>query len=282
MTASRLALASLAVLVGAAGLLHALRGHDELAPPTPAAPQPPRLAAPAELAAPNRTPSGPTTVQALPTVPAAARAPRIGSEGYGPHIERALAGEDAAEGWEAVHWLRLCISNETQRNSFEKSRDQGVVPELTTQLMLEADVEARRCQTVTAQHHAMLPVLAARAIRAGLPDAVAAYEGALFPGDLGPAQRREVAAAVLRDARAGEAQSLLAALLSHDAWGLSDTDRLAFLIAYGELPGQQERDRNLLQSLQEQGRIRFKAPQTPEQQATAWREALQIVGPPRR
>ncbi|MFT7722840.1 MAG: hypothetical protein QM788_08405 [Roseateles sp.] len=42
---------------------------------------------------------------------------------------------------------------------------------MMTQLMVEADAEARRCQTVTARHRALLPELAARAMRAGVPEA---------------------------------------------------------------------------------------------------------------
>jgi hypothetical protein len=143
--------------------------------------------APAPTAAASATPvlaASPATVvptvppalqpQPAPTPPAPLRAGPIGAEGYGPSIERAHAGDDPAAAWEAVGWLRACSSNEVRRESLEKARAQGVVPELTTQLMVELDAEARRCQTVTDFHRRLLPVLAARAIRAGVPDAVAA------------------------------------------------------------------------------------------------------------
>lgn len=88
--------------------------------------------------------------------PASAR-PQVGSEGYGPHIERAQASADPASAWQAVRWLRDCASVEQRRTSYELARAHGAVPELMTQLMQEMEAESRRCQTVTAMHRAMLP-----------------------------------------------------------------------------------------------------------------------------
>jgi hypothetical protein len=202
--------------------------------------------------------------------------PRIGSEGYGPHIERAWEGSDAAAAWEAVQWLRNCTSTEARRHSFEQVRTQGIEPELMTQLMVEVDAEARRCQTVTARHQALLPELAARAMRAGVPEAAAAYANAVFPGGLTPSQRQEVADALRRDARAGDVQSLLGAAQANEAWGLSDTERLAFLAAYGQTPGHGSTGLNV-KLYAEQGVIRLQAPPTPEQLAAAQLAGQQIV-----
>lgn len=278
MTASRWPLlAVLAALAGAGVLFHVLRAPDEHPPAQPA----PVAALP--LVLPAAVPSGASTAAPGAQAPAAAAtaasasSPRIGSEGYGPHIERAQAGNDAAEAWEAVRWLRQCASNEVRRNSFETVRNQGISPEMMTQLMVEADAEARRCQTVTAQHRALLPELAARAMRGGVPEAASAYAGAVFAGDLTPAQRQEVVDAMRRDARSGDGPSLLGAILSNEAWGLSDAERLAYLVAYGELPGQQVRNQAVAKALLEQGQVRFKSPPTPEQQEAAKLAGQQIL-----
>jgi len=253
---------------------------------------------PEEAAAPQ-----PTAVQALPLnlptaappgsapqmagLPQAAASPvaaapfapaplRVGSEGYGPHIERAQAGNDPAAAWEAVLWLRRCASNEASRNGAEQLRTQGIAPQFMTQRMQELDEEARRCQTVTAQHRAMLPELASRAMRAGVREAASAYAEAVFPADLTPEQRREIADAMRRDASAGDAQSLLGAVLANEAWGLSDVERLSFLFAYGEL-GEVLGHKAVIKALTEQGSIRFKTPPTPEQMAAARLAGQRIV-----
>ncbi|MBW8843456.1 MAG: hypothetical protein JF607_00595 [Burkholderiales bacterium] len=236
------------------------------------APVPSKLpeAASAMVAAPAASPAARRTVAPLPATRPAA--PRIGAEGYGPHIDRALTGDDAAAAWEAVRWLRLCASNEARRSSLETARNQGISPEMMTQMMVEADAEARRCQTVTVQHRAMLPELASRAMRAGVPEAVSAYSGAVFAADLTPAQRQQAADAMRRDARSGNAASLLGALTAHESWGLSDAEKLAYLAAYISLPGHPE-----AKALLDQCGIRFKRPPTPEQQAAASRAGQEIV-----
>lgn len=208
-----------------------------------------------------------TATRAAPPAPGAApaaSAPRVGSEGYGPHIERALAGSDAAAVWEAVQWLRSCLSTEGRRTSFEALRNQGVSPEMMTQLMVEADAEARRCQTVTAQHRALLPELAARAMRAGVPEAAAAYANATFPNDLTSAQRQEVVDAMRRDAQSADALGLLGALTANEAWGLSEAEKLTYLAAYISLPDQPG-NRTMAKALMDQGTIRFKTPPTAAQ-----------------
>jgi len=278
MTPLRWTLTLLAAGAAAAGLFLVTRESAD-GPPPPAAPPltPASLTSlPAAASATATAASGmlPATLPATPVT--SAPPPRVGSEGYGPHIDRAQAGNDAQAAWEAVQWLRNCTSTEARRNSFENVRNQGVAPELMTQLMVEADAEARRCQTVTAQHRAMLPELAARAMRGGVPEAASAYANSIFPGDLTPAQRQEVADAMRRDAATGNALSLFGAVLSNEAWGLSDSERLTYLAAYGNLPDHPEAQ-GLIKTGMEQGSIRFKTPPTPEQLAAARQAAQDIV-----
>ncbi|MEO6278699.1 hypothetical protein [Roseateles sp.] len=268
---------------GGAGLYRALRAADALAPVTPAGaavPQP-SLPGTAQVDAPAAVQaSGPGSIT-RPAAGSLAAAPpslpRVGSEGYGPYIERALAGNDAKAAWEAVQWLRQCASNEARRASFEQARNQGVVPEMTTQLMVEADAEARRCQTVTAQHRGMLPELSARAMRAGVPLAAQAYAAAVSPAGLAPAQRQEVADALRRDAVAAGTMGLSAAVEADEAWGLSDAERLGFVAALNQLAAQTKPGEFNLNGVMLSRSIRFKTPPTAEQQAAAQLAGQRIV-----
>lgn len=261
--------------VVALGLAAAWWAGREPAPDTPttsgaASPLPSQ----APQTAPSRAASAPAPVASVAPAarPAtAASAAWIGAEGYGPHIDRAHAGQDPKAGWEAVQWLRQCASNEGRRTSFEAMRNQGISPEMMTQLMVEADAESRRCQTVTAAHRALLPELASRAMRAGLPEAASAYAGAVFPGDLTAAQRSEVVEAMRRDALAGDVPSLLGALTAHEAWGLTDDERLRYLVAYAALGGPAAQ--GMAKALIDNGQIRFRTKPTPDQLEAALRQA---------
>lgn len=274
MTPFRWTLLALVALAGVASLLLIPHVSNEAPPASPASAQARALrSAPPSAVAPQA--AGPTP--SVAPVPAAAMvAPlRVGSEGYGPHIDRAQAGNDAQAAWEAVGWLRLCASTEARRDSYERARNLGVVPEAMTEMMREADAEARRCQTVTTQHQALLPELASRAMRAGVPDAASAYANAVFPGDLTPEQRRAVADAMRRDARSGS-MGLLEVARSNEAWGLSDEERLAFLYAYGELFSDLAAKAHV-KALMQQGSIPFRSPPTPERLAEAQVAGQQIV-----
>jgi hypothetical protein len=282
MSASRWALVLVALLALAAGLKQLWRAppapRPDVAPEALPLPWPTPASAPASAPAP-RPPPGATATPPRPAAApgaVAAPSPRIGSEGYGPHIDGALAGNDPARAWEAVHWLRQCASNEQRRASFERAREQGVAPSMMTQLMLETDADARRCQTVTPQHQALMGELSLRALRGGVPEAAAAYAAATNPAGVPPALRLEVAEAMRRDARAGHAASLLGALMAPEGWGLGDDEKLAYLQAYGEMTGAQ--GRAVVDRLVEQRIVRWRAPPTPEQTAAAQAAARQIVG----
>ncbi|MGM9483062.1 hypothetical protein ACS5PN_17850 [Roseateles sp. NT4] len=246
-------------------------------PPAPAVAALPLNLPPAASAASAAGGAAAQAASATIVPPPAAKPParRVGSEGYGPHIERAQAGNDVAAAWEAVQWMRGCASIEQRRTSYELARDHGAVPEMMTQLMQEVDAEARLCQTVTAQHRTLLPELASRAMRAGVPEAASVYAAAVSAGDLTPPQRQEVADAMRRDAQAGHPMSLLNAALANEAWGLSDAERLAFMYAYGEMnqPGAQA----TVMALAKQGSFRLKAPPTQAQMDAAKVDGQRIL-----
>lgn len=261
--------------LAAVGLVAAwMIGREAPAPAAPASVAAPTSSAPLPSLAAEPVASPPASGAMAPTSARqalAASAPRIGPEGYGPYIDRAQAGQDPKAAWEAVQWLRQCINNEARRTSFELMRNQGVSPEMMTQLMVEADAEARRCQTVTAAHRALLPELASRAMRAGLPEAASAYAASAFPGDLTAEQRQEVVQAMRRDAQTGDLPSLLGALTANDAWGLTDEERLNYLVAYAAIGGSSTQA--MAKALVESNQIRFRSRPTPEQLQAAMRNA---------
>lgn len=269
-----------ALALGAAWLLSPST-RDEPAPPPHAAVEPLPLPqavvpGPASAASVAAHVSGTANPPAILAASGPARQPAIGSEGYGPHIEQARAGEDPQAAWDAVRWLRDCASNEARRGNTEQVRNQGVAPEFMTERLREIDAEARLCQTVTPQHRAWLAELSARAMRAGVPEAASAYASAVFPGDLTPEQRREVADAMRRDAASGHGGSLLAAITAHEAWGLRDEERLAYLIALAGLRGEAARAETT-KALMASGALRFKASFTPEQLEAAKEEGERIL-----
>lgn len=229
-------------------------GHEGVAvlPAVPAA-------ASAVIAAPAHLPSasnGPTT--SAPSGPARApEASPIGSEGYGPHIERARDGADPKSAWQAVGWLQACRTNAVNLQSYQLARDSGAVPEVMTRLLVEAQAEARRCQTVTTQHQALLPELALRALRGGIAGAAATYAADQRFEQADAALQAELRTAIRRDAQAGEHRTLIDAALSNEGWGLSYDERLSYLLAFGLLsPGGPQH----LRALGQQGQIKMPAP----------------------
>lgn len=265
-----------AAVVAAAGAWH--WASQEPAAPAPAAVAPLPLPWPTPASVPGTpvaTPAAaPVLTASAPAARAAASSPRIGSEGYGPHIERAHAGTDAAATWEAVQWLRACAGNDVRRQNAEHLRNLGVSPEMMTQLMQEEDAEGRRCQTVTAQHRALLPELALRAMRAGLQEAASVYAGTTRPESLAPALREEVTTAIRSDAEAGHPGSLLGALVTPTAWGLSQTEKLGYMVAYVDMTG--AHGQAVVESLVKHHGILTAMP-TPAQLAAAKQAGQQII-----
>lgn len=155
----------------------------------------------------------------------------VGSEGYGPHIEQAAAGRDPAAAWEALQWLRACDAQGPQRDSAEVLRNHGVAPEFMTQRMAELDAVARRCQTVTAVHRALVPPLAAIALRGDVPGAAAVYVGTTSPRSLTPEEQRRAVEALRRDAQNGHMPSVRAAAAAPADWGLSEEEQLRYVLA---------------------------------------------------
>lgn len=273
------------LVLPASGLLLMMAGAAYLLQPAPSAPQaaqPP--AAPGALALPPAAvpaPAGPPGVPRpalAPPSPPSTSAPSaaIGSEGYGPHIERAAAGNSPAADWEAVKWLRACAANSRMRDSLTSLRDRGLEPQLMAEMLREADAESRRCQTVTEAHRRLLPSLAARAMRGQVAEAAAAYSNAVFPGDLTASERQEVADSMRRDALTGDAARLRAALQSHPAWGLTDQERMVYAAALQQLPDRAA-DAQWARSMTAQGLLPAVPPNQPALQAAVQKAAAEIA-----
>lgn len=199
---------------------------------------------------------------------------QIGSEGYGPLIERAYEAGTAERAWQAVAWLRSCALNDQTTQSLQIARDHGTDHAAMTRAIQALQAEARRCQTVTAQHLALMPELTLRAMRGSIPGAAAAYAATGTPAELDTALQTEVTTAIRRDAQAGETSTLINAAMSEDRWGLSDQERLTYLMAYGlsGQPGAKEQ----LQALTKQDLIKIRQPSA-EQLAAARLAAQRIV-----
>ncbi|OYT92260.1 MAG: hypothetical protein CFE43_09250 [Burkholderiales bacterium PBB3] len=196
----------------------------------------------------------------------------IGSEGYGPHIDRARDGADPKAAWQAVAWLQACRRNASDMQAYQQARDSGAMPEVLTRLIVETQAEARRCQTVSTQHQALLPELTLQAMRGGVAGAGVAYAGGQGFEQADPALQAELRSAIRRDASAGDRMTLFNAALSDARWGLSYEERLSYLLAFGLLSqgGAQH-----LQALGQSGEPKIPAPNSA--QAAAAQAAAQKI-----
>lgn len=165
-----------------------------------------------------------------------ATSPVIGSEGYGPHIERAHQGDDPKAAWQAHEWVNKCASHAGVEEAWQASLDSGLLPKESAAMMKELlakhRADAGRCQTVVAAHQAMLPDLALKAMRGNIPGAAAAYAGGRNLDQLDPALQTELRNAIRADAQAGDMSTLRNSFTSYEKWGLGYTERLGYMAAW--------------------------------------------------
>lgn len=157
----------------------------------------------------------------------------IGSEGYGPHILRAAESPDPAISWQALQWILACEINPFVLYVLQVRRDNGAAhAEINPQIEAEHLV-ARRCQTVTDEHFAMLPDFVKRSLDTRIPGvAVAAFR---HFHQFNPQLKEEVGKRIREDAVAGHQDSLTATIYSGDEIGLSVDDRIANASAMARL-----------------------------------------------
>lgn len=170
-----------------------------------AAPEP--ALAPAPAATPAQAASDPAPPQGSGV--------RVGSEGYGAHVQRALDSGRADQALDAAQWIADCRSNADVEAMLLGSHPKGYrlhLPEAQHREVIEA---ARRkqqhCLTVTPDLLAQHKALAERALDAKLPGAAKAYADALGPD--ATAAERERAVQALREAvRVGDPMAVLVLL----------------------------------------------------------------------
>lgn len=158
--------------------------------------------------------------------------PSVGSEGYGPHIQRAHASGDPERSWAATRWLLACKTNADAAQVVERSRAQlsGDHHQAVTEMLERLHADMRRCQTVTEAEYALEPELAWAAMRGGIPGAAAMAAMAARAQPLDGTKRQELLAALQRDALAGDerAQIVLASPTASRQWGLGAIEQRAW------------------------------------------------------
>jgi len=235
-----------------------------------AKPSPTPSAAPELLARASSAPILPLTLPTAPSAPPVASpsppaqaSDGIGSEGYGPHIERALASGDGKQAWQALQWLQDCQLNSIKQSAFESVR--AVVHSSATNTMTELIEKEQRtsrlCQTVTAEHRAMQTELAQIAMQANIPGAAGIFLGTTAIAgtwqQLPSAQKDEVRASMRRDADGGDTNSLTAAIYMGSLIDLSPGEQLTYAKVYtadmSNMPDAAKED--LIKTMMQQARV---------------------------
>lgn len=113
-----------------------------------------------------------TEAESLPQTAPTERNRTIGSEGFGPHIQRAVTSQDPDDAAEAVHWLDLCVAMKNSGDAIYKvePRNPGEAQALSD-TVAHVQRTLALCQTVTPNLYAMRKALVRRALDAGMPGA---------------------------------------------------------------------------------------------------------------
>ncbi|MBB5202735.1 hypothetical protein HNQ51_000028 [Inhella inkyongensis] len=141
---------------------------------------------------------------AAPSDPAA----KIGSEGYGPHVQRALDSGDAAQALEAANWIAQCkpeFDVEAALNGTHPKYRIQVADEVRAEWIERERLTQRLCQTLTPDLLAQHRALAQRAFEAKLPGAGLALYKTLPREERNESERALALRALRADAERGEA-----------------------------------------------------------------------------
>ncbi|MEK8045770.1 hypothetical protein [Ideonella margarita] len=153
----------------------------------------------------------------------------IGSEGFGPHVQRALDSGDPRQALDAARWINSC-----RPDMDVESMINGSHPKY--RLVLPADQQAsvitkerqnqRRCQTLTPDLMAQQSMLALRALDAKVPGAGLVYYNGLNPEARSPAELERALEGLRVDAAHGEEMAV--PLLAIGKLGQSRVEQLAY------------------------------------------------------
>lgn len=189
------------------------------------------------LALPTPTPSASRAVAGAPAAAPDATRPAdpadagrgIGSEGFGPHVQRALESGDPRQALQAARWIASCRPDrdvESMINGSHAKYRLVLPPEARAEVITKERQNQRYCQTLTPDLMAQHAALAQRALAAQVPGAGLAYFDSLDLEHRSPAELDRALKGLRADAEQGEA--LAVPLLALQALGQSRVEQLAY------------------------------------------------------
>jgi hypothetical protein len=173
-----------------------------------------------------------TAPSAISAAPTSGFVPSIKSEGFGPHIQAAIARQDPESALQAIEWLKLCrrvdghVDFIFNHAALAKEVPSGLLVELRN-LHLR---HQRQCQTVTPDLYQREKALAELVWRSGTVGGAYLMLSALsyqLPASIA----QPLLVDLMRDAQQRHPQSIHTVLKLGDAWGItsSELERLKVL-----------------------------------------------------
>lgn len=205
---------------GAAAPAASAASSAHLALPT-AAPVARETAAPASLP--------PTPPRPAPSAPTADAVTGIGSEGFGPHVQRALDTGDPRQALDAARWIASCrpdLDVESMINGTHPKYRLVLPPEARAGVITQERQNQRYCQTLTPALMAQHQALALRALDAKVPGAGLAYYNSLDREARTPAELERALQGLRIDVEHGEEMAV--PLLALQSLGQSRVEQLAY------------------------------------------------------
>jgi hypothetical protein len=191
-------------------------GESQLAVPQP---EPAASIAPVPLPAPLVPPSTPQVEQVA----------GIGSEGFGPHVQRALDSGDPRQALDAARWIASCqpdMDVESMINGTHPKYRLILTPEVRAEVITKERQTQRLCQTLTPDLMAQHKALALRALDAKVPGAGLAYYKSLDRENRSPAEGTRALQGLRADVERG--QELAVPVLALGELGQSRVEQLAY------------------------------------------------------
>lgn len=153
----------------------------------------------------------------------------IGSEGFGPHVQRALDSGDPRQALQAARWIASCRPDrdvESMINGSHAKYRLVLPPEARAEVITKERQNQRYCQTLTPDLMAQHAALVQRALAAQVPGSGLAYFDSLDLEHRTPAELDRALKGLRADAEQGEA--LAVPLLALQALGQSRVEQLAY------------------------------------------------------
>ena len=153
----------------------------------------------------------------------------IGSEGFGPHVQRALDSGDPRQALDAARWTAKCHPDNDAEAMLSGNHPKYrlvLSPEARQKVITNARKEQRRCQTLTPDLKAQHRALALRALDAKVPGSGLAYYQSLDRENRSPAELARALQGLRQDVEQG--QDLAVPPLALAELGQSRAERLAY------------------------------------------------------